>query len=522
MNIGRRSTKVRPAAPIATADPEEDVQPATAQRDVADAEARAATPLGHAARGSLLGSVPFYIVLVVGTAAIFAPLPREVIGGLAIVVMLCLLLMRVPVAVAMGVPGALGILALAGMPALLGTFRDLPYRSTASWSFSVLPMFIFMGLLLWRSGITERLYGAGRQWLSWLPGGLAVGTNAAGGLLGAVSGSTLAVTYALGRIAVPEMLRAGYDRRMATGAVLMAGTGGQLLPPSIMAVIYAGIVAAPVGPQLMAGVVPGVLLIFIYTAMIIGLALVFPKLVGRDREETQVETSWRLRWQTLAQIWPVPILMVIVIGGLYAGVFTATEAGAVGALGALLLTLHAKRRGGFTDAVKRALVDAASSVGAIFFLIIGAMLLNRLLTLSGAAGWMAGFIQDAGLSRVQFLLAVLVIYLILGMFMDPLTIMLLLVPILLPVLRALEISVLWFGAFAVLLGELAVITPPVGVLTFIVHRLVQSKDVRGDTEISLGDVFQSVLWFVPATVGLLVLMIFFPQLVEWLPAAMAD
>ena len=467
----------------------------------------------------------FYGLIGAIVFTMFQDLPSELVGGLGIGLMLVLLVMKVPVAVAMGFAGGLGVFVLSGTRVLAVTFQDVPFRSVGSWSLSVLPMFIFMGLLLWRSGATEKLYDATREWLGWLPGGLAVGTNFAGAGLAAVSGSTLGVTYALGRIGVPEMLRAGYDRRLATASILMAGTGGQLIPPSILLVIYAGIVSIPVGPQLLAGFVPGVLLAVVYGTLIVAVAAMFPRLTGRGRRgepgiAAKVDTSWSGRWTTLAKVWPIPVLAISVLFGLYMGVFTATEAGAVGALGAIFITGWYLRLTGFVTAVRQALGDTVKATGGIFLLLVGAMILNRLLTLSGAASWTARFIDELGLGRVQFLLVMLLIYLILGMFMDPLTMMLITVPILMPTIAALDISLIWFGVFVVLLGELSIITPPVGILTFIVHRLVQDDEVNLGHRISLADVFVGVLWFIPASVGVLVILILFPELAEWLPNAM--
>src|SRR5690625_3984708 len=332
--------------------------------------------------------------------------------------------MKVPVGVAMIIGSAVGIWALSDSGVLASTMRLVPHSTVAGWSFSVIPMFVLMGLLLWRSGASERLYTAARHWIGWLPGGLAVGTNIAGSGLATVSGSTLGVTYALGRIGVPEMLRAGYDRRFATASILMAGTGGQLIPPSILLVVYAGVVSIPVGPQLIAGVVPGVLLAAAYCVLLVGLASAFPSLVGkvrRQRRAADVQSSWSERWSPRATLWPIPALAAAMLYGLYSGVFTATEAGAFGAGGALLITLAYCGARGFVPAVRLAVGDTVRTTGAIFLLIIGAMVLSRFLTLSGLASWSVSTVSDLELSRYQLLFALLIMYLILGMFLDSLT-----------------------------------------------------------------------------------------------------
>lgn len=465
--------------------------------------------------------IVFYGSLTLLVVLMFQDLSREVVGGLGLALIMVLLLMKVPVGVAMIVGSALGIWALSDTVVLASAMRLLPHSAVAGWSFSVIPMFILMGLLLWRSGASERLYTASRRWIGWVPGGLAVGTNIAGSGLATVSGSTLGVTYALGRIGVPEMLRAGYDRRFATASILMAGTGGQLIPPSILLVVYAGIVSIPVGPQLLAGIVPGLLLALAYCLLLIGLALAFPALAGKDRLSGDVRSTWNERWRSLTTVWPIPALALSMLYGLYSGIFTATEAGAFGAAGALLITWAYCGARGLGRAVRLAVGDTVRTTGAIFLLIIGAMILGRFLTLSGLASWSVSTVSDLGLSRYQLLFALLLLYLVLGMFMDSLTMMLITVPILVPILTAYDISLMWFGVFVVLLGELSVITPPVGVLTFVLHKLVQSSEVSLGQRITLGDVFVGVLWFLPVSILVLTLLIVFPDIVEFLPTQSA-
>lgn len=481
-----------------------------------------------AVRSLCYGSIVLIVVLMSQDVA------RETIGVLGLALVMVLLLMKVPVAVAMVSGSAVGIWSLGGVDVLAGILRSTPFNSVAQWSLSVVPMFVFMGLMLWRSGASERIYTASRHWIGWLPGGLAVGTNFAGAGLATVSGSTIGVTYALGRIGVPEMLRAGYDRRFATASILMAGTGGQLIPPSILLVVYAGIASVPVGPQLLAGVLPGFLLATTYGLLLIGLAIVFPRLVGRQRRDKKarqaehtlnidrlgkVGSSWQDRWRSLAAVWPVPVLAVGLLAGLYSGVFTATEAGAFGAAGAVLVAWGFQGLAGVRGSLRAALGDTVRTTGAIFLLIIGAMVLSRFITLSGLAAWLVSGIAGLNLSRYELLLALLVMYLVLGMFMDSLPMMLITIPILLPILADYDISLLWFGVFIVLVGELAIITPPVGVLTFVLHKLVQDPQVNLGQRVKLSDLFAGVLWFLPASVAVLILLIFVPELAEIIPNA---
>lgn len=473
-----------------------------------------------ARRGTWLfvGLVVFSLACGVG---IFGPFDRATIGVLCLGLMLGMIFLRLPVAIALALPGLLGTWSLRGFSAMRSGLSDLPYETTASWSLSVIPMFVFMGLLLWRSGATGNIYGAGRQWLAWLPGGLAVGTNFAGAGLAAVSGSSVGTTYALARIGVPEMLKSGYDRRLAVGAVVVAGIGGQLMPPSILLVVYAGIAQVPVGPQLLAGVGPGILVATAFGATLVAMCIARPSLTNGTGDVVHVETSWPERWHSLLAVWPVFGLVVIVIGGMFSGVLTATEAGAAAAFGAVIMTFVYKRGQQPFRLVGQVAASTVSTAGSIFFLLIGAELLSQMLTLSGVATMIAEQLQGLGLSGIQFMLLMIVVYLFMGMFMDPLAMMLLTVPILLPVLETLDISPLFFGTFVVFMGELAIVTPPVGILAYIIHGIVSDPEVNRGTEITLRDTFIAVAWFLPVCILVAIIMILFPDIATYLPGRMS-
>jgi len=445
---------------------------------------------------------------------------REQVGVLAIVMMLALMSMKLPLGVAMAVPGVLGLWSILGWTAAAASLRQLPYDSTASWSLSVVPMFIFMGTALWRSGITGQIYSVAQQWFGWLPGGLAIGTNMAGAGFAALSGSTLGSMFPLARSGVPEMLKAGYDRRLAVASVMSAGTLAHLIPPSLFLVLYAGVAEVAIGPQLLAGLIPGLILAGLYVVAIIGVAVVRPSSAGRD---TPIQrATWRQRWAGLWSIAAAPVLVLVVIVGLYSGVFTATESAAVGAFGALVILLVRHRKSRPLAAVAESMSATLSTVGAIFFLLIGAFLLSRLITVSGLANQFISGILDLNLSRTEFLLVLALMYLFLGMLMDSLAMMLLTVPILLPVLSALDVSEIWFGVYVVIFMELAVVTPPVGVLAYIMHGIVQDPDVNRGQSISLGDIFTAVALFMPVTLLLLAILILFPDLATWLPEHMSS
>lgn len=454
--------------------------------------------------------------------ALFLPLQREAIGGAACLLMLTLIFLRMPVAIAMIIPSLLGMRALRGTPLVEATVSDVPYASVASWTLSVVPMFILMGLLLWRAGLTTSLYEAGRQWLAWLPGGLAAGTNVAGAGLASVSGSTVGTTYALARIGIPEMLRAGYHKRLAISAVMTSGLPGQLIPPSILLVIYAGIAEVPVGPQLLAGVGPGVAVALMFSAMFVLLAVARPSLTGergpfQERESQHSATSWGSRFRSLAAVWPVPLIVSVIGWGIFSGTFTATEAGALAALLALGVTVIWQFKQGPIKAVLAATMDSVSSIGAIFFTLLGVDMLSRMLSLSGISTAFVEIVDDLGLGRIEFLLVMTLVYLILGTFLEALPMMVLTVPALLPTLQALDISLIWFGVFVVFMGEIAVLSPPVGILAFIIHTIAQEPEVNLGQKITLNDVFMSLVWFLPIAVAFVVLIIFVPEVVTFIP-----
>lgn len=443
--------------------------------------------------------------------ALFQPVESEAKGAIALLMMLVLLFLKVPVAVAMATPAIFGIYALAGEIPVQRTLMDVPFSSVASWSLSVLPMFIFMGLMLWRSGATNRLYRGAGLWLSWLPGGLAVTTNVAGAGLAAASGSTVGITHALGRIGIPEMLRAGYDKRLALGSVLMAGMSGQLIPPSVLLVVYAGVAQVAVGPQLLAGVVPGLLVAGASACLLVAVAFMRPRLAPRAGSGT---ASWSERLSSVVGMAPVPLLSGLVVGGLLTGVFTATEAGAFGALGALLIASVTLRFRELRHAVGSALMMTVSGVGQIMFLLLGTAFMGRFIALSGLPGWLVSTFDELGIARIEFLLLLIMVYLVMGAFLDPIAMILLTVPILLPIAEGYAVSPIWFGVFVVLLAELSMVTPPVGILSYVVHRLVQDPEVRGDASIRLKDVFSAALWVLPVALAVLLLLVFFPGLVE--------
>ncbi|MEY9260056.1 C4-dicarboxylate transporter DctM subunit [Brevibacterium epidermidis] len=453
--------------------------------------------------------------------------PTAAIGGAwCIGMMLVLLFLSVPVAIALSVPSIIGVYAVSGIPATMNILATAPFSAVSDWSMSVLPMFIFMGMLLTQSGLSGKVYRVADHWFSWLPGGIGIGTTFAGAGLSAVTGSTIGMTYALGRAGIPEMLKAGYDRRMAVGTIMVSGMTGNLIPPSILMVVYAGIASVPVGPALMAGAVPGILLAVCFAAFIFAIGVITPKLVGRGQnaqnttestDTTRPTTTWRDRFTSLTSVWGFAVILVVLFGGMFSGIFTPTEAGAAAALCSLLLCLWEKRSQKPWRKIADSAMDTVAATSAIFFIMIGATMLTSLLAITGLAPILTGLITDLGLSRIGFLLVLIVLYIVMGMFFDTLSMMLLTIPILLPTLETMGVSPLWFGVFVVLLGEFAMVTPPVGIIPYIVHSIAKNPEVNLGATVTLRDIFISLLWFLPVVVIFLILMIALPGMTEWLP-----
>jgi tripartite ATP-independent transporter DctM subunit len=452
---------------------------------------------------------------------------RELVGAAAICLMITLLFMKIPLAVALGVPGLLGLMAIAGPRAAASVLISIPSSSVTSWSLTVLPMFILMGMLLGTSGISGNVYTAARLWTGWLPGGLAIGTNVAGAGLAAISGSTIGISYALGRVGIPEMLRRQYHPKLAIGAVVMAGLPGQLIPPSTFLIIVAGMTGAAVGPQLIAGIVPGLGLAFLVCVLIVIYALIFPQFAGRTAEQRAIVeaqepggTTWGQRFASLRGVWPLVVVFVSVFGAMFTGILTATEAGAFGAFLAVVLTMYLRRNDKPLQHIINGTAETVTSVGSIFFMLVGAYMLAQMISVTRIGTWFADIILAMGLNRVEFLIVVMVVYLILGTAMEPLAILLLTIPVLQPSFADLGIDVLWFGVFAVIMGELAILSPPVGVLTFVMHKILQDKKVNLGHKVTLNDVFIAVTMFFPAVFALVFLLIYFPDIVTWLPSLM--
>lgn len=424
------------------------------------------------------------------------------LGGIVTVIVLVLL--RVPIAVALGIVSFFGFWAMLGSGAAFGLLTAVPYDFAAHWTLSSIPMFLLMGYVCYQTDITRGIFKAARIWLSFLPGGLAVASVGGAALFSAAAGSSLACAAAMGRIAVPEMLKRNYDPGMSTAVVAAAGTMGSLIPPSILLIIYGIFAEVAISKLFLAAIVPGLLTMLGYAAVIIIRVRINPELAPPLDERS----TWPERLQALRDTWPLLLLVLGVFGGLFSGLFTPTQAGAVGA--ALSFVIAAARGTLNWRVSKIALLDTAKMTAAIFIIAVGANLFSRFLAISGVPEAMSGLVIDMGASYLTLVIGTAVIFCLLGMILDPLGILLLTLPILLPIYEANHISLIWLGVLATKLVEMALITPPVGLNVFVI------KGIVGDS-VPISLIFKGVLWFLAADVVVLIIMVAFPDMIMFLP-----
>jgi tripartite ATP-independent transporter DctM subunit len=426
------------------------------------------------------------------------------IALLALLILLGLLFARVPIAVALGLVSFFGIWSVMGLKSALGILTAIPHEVVANWTLTSVPMFLLMGYICHHAKLTHGLFEAARLWLAPLPGGLAIASIGAGAGFSAVTGSSVACAAAIGRIAIPEMIASGYDKRLATGACAAAGTIGSMIPPSILLLLYGIFVEAPIGPLFMAGFLPGILTALMYCAVIVISVKIRPAMAP----PTGTGASWGARLRVLGHVTPTLLLIFGVFGGLLSGLFTPTEAGAVGA--AMAMAIAIAMRTLTWRAMKDSLNETLHSTAAIFVIAIGAHLLTRFLALAGFTDFLGEYVDKAGLDPMVLLLMVCAVYLVLGMFLDPLGIMLLTLPIFMPLIEGAKINLIWFGILIVKLLEIGLITPPVGLNVFVI------KGVVGNL-VSTDAIFRGILLFLAADLVTLTLLVLFPEISLVLP-----
>ncbi|QQS14130.1 MAG: TRAP transporter large permease [Rhodospirillales bacterium] len=425
------------------------------------------------------------------------------LGSVGCAALVLLALIGVRIAYAAAIVGTIGLVAMTGsVEAGLTAAGTVPYAKSVNYTLSVLPMFVLIGYLAYYAGMTTTSFEAAKRWLGWLPGGLAVGTIFAVAAFSAVSGASTAAAAVFARVAIPEMLKAGYDRRLAAGVVAAGSTLDSLIPPSALLVIYAIIVAQSVGKLLVAGFVPGIISALIYSVIVVIRCRISPEMGPPIRGFT-----WRQRFETLPGTMPIVIVIVLIFTAMLFGWATPTEAGALGAFSTLVFAW----RNGMTRAdLRGALLDTARLTVMIFTIVWGVLIFVRFLGFADLPTAISEWVGGMKVSPLLILLAIYLLYFILGMFMDAIGMMLLTLPIVYPIVTNLGYDPIWFGIIVVKLCGIGLLTPPVGLSAFVVNG------VRPD--IPLGDVFRGVWPFVCADLVTLAVLTAWPELVTFIVA----
>ena len=426
------------------------------------------------------------------------------IGYAGLAILLTLIALRTPIGVSLIAVSFGGIWCLVGERAAWGSLGIIPYEFAASWQLSSVPMFLLMGFFCYHAGLTKGLFDAARVWLAALPGGLAVAAIFGSAGFAAVTGSSIACAAAMGRIAVPEMMRHRYDAGYATGPVAAAGTIGALIPPSILMILFGIIAQVPISHLFLGGTCAGLLTALSYVAVVMVRAKLRPSLAPPVEEHI----GWRERFLALADTWPVLLLIAGVFGGLFTGIFSATEAGAVGA--AMAMGVAILKRSLTLRVLWNALIETLLTSASLFIIAIGASLLSRFMAFSGTGDQLASMIDGLGADPLVLIIGIALVYLVLGMFLEPIGAMLLTLPIFLPVIEDAGMNKVWFGVLLAKFLEVGMITPPIGLNVFVI------KSVVGDL-VGTSGIFRGILWFLVADAVVIAALIAFPGIVLTLP-----
>jgi C4-dicarboxylate transporter, DctM subunit len=429
----------------------------------------------------------------------------DAVAIIGFVVLFILMLLRVPVGMAMGLVGVTGFGYLTGGLPALKMVGQTSMRTVSEYTFGVIPMFLLMGAFVSTSGMSRELFRAANTFAGHLRGGLGLATIAACGGFAAISGSSVATAATFSTVAYPEMRRFHYPQSFATGVIAAGGTLGAMFPPSTVLAVYGLITQQDIGKLFIAGIIPGLLAASMYMATVATIGLVRPGFLP-----TAPRHSWPERLQALKEVWAPVVLFLFVIGGLYGGLFTPTEAGGVGAGGAFVLGVL---RGKLPPAgILASLLQATRTAAAVFTVLIGALLFGYFLTVTQVPQKVTMFLTGLGLGSYGVLALIMVMYLVLGCLMDAMAMIILTVPIIFPVVLALGFDPIWFGVIIVMTVELGLIHPPVGMNVFVIKTVVQ--------DVSFSTIFKGVLPFIVTDILRLVILIAFPILALWLPERM--
>lgn len=426
------------------------------------------------------------------------------IGFIGLFSLFSLILLRIPIGMALILVSFIGIWAVVDLDVALSSLGIIPYNFASNWTLSSVPLFLFLGFICFHTNLTQGMFKAARAWLSGIPGGLAIASIFGSAGFAAVSGSSIACSAAMGRIAVPEMLHYKYDPGLATGTVAVAGTIGALIPPSIIMILYGVIAQTSISKLFLGGITAGIITIIGYVLVILIRVKINPSLAHDVKEKVPMYE----KIVALKDTWSIFLIMIGIFGGLFAGIFTPNEAGAVGATLACIVAIIKRQM--TWSAFKLAALETLVTTSALLIIAVGASLLTRFLVFSGAGDYLSDLIISFNANDFTIMLGIIVIYLILGMFLEPIGAMLLTLPIILPVIESTSYSLIWFGIILTKLLEIGMITPPVGMNVFVV------KSVVGDL-VTTSQIFRGILWFLVMDVFVVLIFLVFPEIILYLP-----
>jgi C4-dicarboxylate transporter, DctM subunit len=430
---------------------------------------------------------------------------QEVIAALGFVVLFVLMLLRVPIGIAMGVVGVLGFAALASFFPAFNLLAQSPIRVSTDWDLAVVPMFILMGSFATASGMSRELFHVSNVWLGHRRGGLAMATITACAGFSAINGSSVATAATMTQVALPEMKRAGYEPGFATGTIAAGGTLGIMIPPSVMFIIYGTLTEVDVSKLLVAGILPGIVGTILYINAVQVMGILRPGSMPRGER-----SPWRERILSLRDVWATLLLFVFCIGGMFAGWFTATEAAGMGAGGAFLLGVARRRLS--PSAVMNCLVESVRTTAAIFTIVIGAFLFGYFLVITQTTQNVTAWLLSLPLGPYGILALILLMYIVLGAIMDELAMILLTIPIIFPVILQLGFDPIWFGVIVVMVVELGMIMPPIGMNVFVINSLAR--------DVPLWTIYRGVTPFILSDLVRLAILVAFPWLSLVLPSQM--
>ena len=424
------------------------------------------------------------------------------VGITAFLLLIFLLAITVPIGVAMMLCGVGGLAMIIGLVPSLSLFGTTVMQSVVTYDLSIIPLFILMGALASRSGLSQELYDAFNAWLGAFRGGLALATVGACGAFAAICGSSVATAATMSKVALPEMKKYRYSDSMATGSVAAGGIIGILIPPSVILVLYGLLTESSIGDLFIAGFLPGILTIIVFMIVISIVTRLHPESGPKGEKST-----WKQKLNATLKTWAITALFATVIGGIYFGIFTPTEAAGVGAFGALFIAFFRKRLN--REMMKETLLETGQTSAMIFTILIGAITLNNLVIFSGLANALADSVSGLDMSPATVMLIILLMYLIMGCFLDALAMILLTVPIFYPIVLDLGYDPIWFGIIVVMVVELGLITPPIGMNVFVIKGMAQS--------VPLVSIYKGVLPFVIGQVVLIIAVFLIPEIALWLP-----